>query len=220
MWVCGCAGRPSRLTCSLALAHPKLAAPVCWRADGTVGGMWRSGRWEMVRGDARMIHADTEGQSGSGKGKGRDRDPNSLLFLRNLCIEVLHKMVLWRAWDGSQVPWGAVAQGTPQSRRVTGSWLPPGRTPGICTDPPCLSLLHVTKDAEPGKGWATPASRPPAGAVGPCGGSIPGGHGRSQEDIVLLPPHAARCPVQHLSSATSPELACIITIHYPNDYIY
>jgi len=41
-----------------------------------------------------------------------------------------------------------------------------------------------------------------------------------REDTVLLPPNVDRCPVQHLSSAASPELACIITIHYPNDCIY
>lgn len=81
------AGRPSRLTCSLAPAHLKTAVPAYWRADGIAGRMRGSGRWEMARGAARMIHSNTEGHSGSSKGKGREKGnkkPNSLLFLRNL----------------------------------------------------------------------------------------------------------------------------------------
>lgn len=112
MWVGDHARRLSLIACSPAPAHPKMAVPVCWSADGTAGGMRGSSGWEMARGAARMIHGNTEGQSGSGKGKGRERGnkkSNSLLFWRNLpqkaiITEVLHEMVLRCARDGSQVP--------------------------------------------------------------------------------------------------------------------
>lgn len=112
MGVGGHARRLSLIACSPAPAHPKMAVLVCWRADGRAGGMRGSSGWEMGRGAARMIHGNTEGQSGSGRGKGRERGntkSNSLLFWRNLLqkaiiTEVLHKTVLRCARDSSPVP--------------------------------------------------------------------------------------------------------------------
>lgn len=167
-----------------ALAHSETAVLVC---RGMARRMQDSDGWEMARGAARMIHSNTDGQSGSSKVKGRERVNKSLnSLISDKCpteshrTEVLHEMMLHEMvlQHARTAPSSSGFRGTrhPCPQWVTGSWFLPGRTLGSALIPATLSPLHTTKDAELGKHWATPVSQSPAGAVGPCGGLIPGGH--------------------------------------------
>lgn len=176
---CGWAASTAHL---LTAQHWLTRKQLCWCAEAWPEGCRNSDGWEMARGAARMIHSNTDGQSGSSKVKGRERvnrSPNSLIFYKcpteSHRTEVLHEMVLQYA---RTAPSSSGFRGTrhPCPQWVTGSWFLPGRTLGSALIPATLSPLHTTKDAELGKHWATPVSQSPAGAVGPCGGLIPGGH--------------------------------------------
>lgn len=137
-------GQPAQLICSPAL---QTAALVC---RGMARMMQDSDGWEMARGAARMIHSDTEEQSGSSKVKGRERgnkSPNSLISEKcpagSHCTEELHEMVLQHA---QTAPSSSGFRGTrhPHPQWVTGSWFLPGRSTGVCTDP-CQSSSHNKK---------------------------------------------------------------------------
>lgn len=136
-------GQPAQLICSPALVHSKTAALVC---RGIARMMQGSDGWEMARGAARMIHSNTEGQSGSSKVKVRERvnkSPNPLIS-ENVPQKVTVQMCCMK-WCCSMhkqlpAPWGSGAQDipTPVSDRPV---VPARQSTGVCIHP-CQSQPH------------------------------------------------------------------------------